>query len=148
MIYEVHYCHTSLSVHQVLTFVSRVSKMRSQFRSQAASQRKRNQSALSQLRSICDVLKMSMTYNCQVEAAETAEKTSSSRIAHYSYDFAQQIHFPYDSQQTEPEYFKTAHKCGLFRVSDNGKWQMVLYLIDEAENPGKGADCVISLLHH
>ena len=25
---------------------------------------------------------------------------------------------------------------------------MMLYLIDEAENPGKGADCVISLLHH
>ena len=22
------------------------------------------------------------------------------------------------------------------------------YLIDEAENPGKGADCIVSLLHH
>jgi hypothetical protein len=87
-------------------------------------------------------------YKSQVEAAESAEQTSSSRIAHYSYDFAQQIHYPYDSQQTGPEYFKTARKCGLFGVSNDGKRQMVLYLIDEAENPGKGADCVISLLHH
>ena len=47
-------------------------------------------------------------YKSQIQAAESAEQSSSSRIAHYSYDFAQQIHFPYDSQQTGPEYFKTA----------------------------------------
>ena len=69
-------------------------------------------------------------------------------IAHYSYDFAQQIHYPYDCQQTGPEYFKTARKCGLFGVCDDGPNKLVLYLIDEAENPGKGADCVISLVHH
>ena len=84
-------------------------------------------------------------YKSQVEAAENADD---SRIAHYSYDFAQQIHFPFDAQQTGPEYFKTARKCGLFGVCDDGKRQMVLYLIDEGENPRKGADCVISLLHH
>ena len=69
-------------------------------------------------------------------------------LAHYSFDFAQQIHFPYNSQQTGPEYFKTARKCGLFGTCNDGQKQMVLYLIDEADNPGKGADCVISLLHH
>ena len=29
-----------------------------------------------------------------------------------------------------------------------GKVIKLFYLIDEAENPGKGADCVISILHH
>lgn len=24
----------------------------------------------------------------------------------------------------------------------------MLYLVDEAENPGKGADCIISVVHH
>ena len=89
-------------------------------------------------------------YNHQVDAAQAAWKSSNSnpRIAYCSYDFAQQIHYPYDAQQTGPMYFKTARKCGLFGVSNDGKKQQVLYLIDEAENPGKGADCVISLLHH
>ena len=32
--------------------------------------------------------------------------------AHYSYEFAQQLHLPYCPQQTGPEYFKTAQKCG------------------------------------
>ena len=70
------------------------------------------------------------------------------RLAHYSFDFAQQIHIPFDAQQTGPEYFKTARKCRLFGVCNDGVSQQVLYLIDEAENPGKGADCVISLIHH
>lgn len=64
------------------------------------------------------------------------------------YDFAQHIHYPYDSQQTGPEYFKTAIKCGLFGVCNDGNNKQVLYLIDEGENPGKGADFVISLVHH
>lgn len=67
---------------------------------------------------------------------------------HYSYDFAQQVHFPFDSQETGPAYFKTARKCGIFGVCCEGKGEQVNYFIDEAENPGKGADCTISLLHH
>ena len=55
---------------------------------------------------------------------------------------------PFDSQQTGPAYFKTARKCGIFGVSCEGNCEQVNYLIDEAENPGKGADCTISLVHH
>ena len=33
-------------------------------------------------------------------------------------------------------------------MCNDGKNQQVNYLIDEAENPGKGVDCVISLGHH
>ena len=51
-------------------------------------------------------------YNSQVEVAETAWSTAikdnvEPRVAHYSFDFIQQIH---DAQQTGPEYFKTAQK--------------------------------------
>lgn len=41
-------------------------------------------------------------------------------ITYYSYDFAQQIHFSYSPQQTGPEYFKTARKCGVFALCDDG----------------------------
>ena len=33
-------------------------------------------------------------------------------------------------------------------MCNDGKNQQVHYLINEAENPGKGADCVLSLVHH
>uniref|UniRef100_A0A8W8P001 Uncharacterized protein n=1 Tax=Magallana gigas TaxID=29159 RepID=A0A8W8P001_MAGGI len=42
----------------------------------------------------------------------------------YSFDFAQQIHYP--------------HHAG----------EQVFYLVDEAEEVGKGANTVVSLLHH
>ena len=32
---------------------------------------------------------------------------------HYSYDYAQQLHYPVNAQQAGPEYFKTARKCNL-----------------------------------
>lgn len=43
---------------------------------------------------------------------------------------------------------KTARKCGIFGVCNDGKTEHVIHLIDEAKNPGKGADCVISLVDH
>ena len=92
-------------------------------------------------------------YNSQVKAANTSlvsqqGKGEKPRMSHYSYDFAQQVHFPFSAQQTGPEYFKTARKCGIFGVCNDGENKQVTYLIDEEENPGKGADCVISLVHH
>lgn len=81
-------------------------------------------------------------------ALESASDTRSPVKAHYSFDFAQQIHYPCNAQQTGPEYFKTARKCGLFGVCNDGCNKQVMYLIDEAENPGKGADSVVSMLHH
>ena len=61
------------------------------------------------------------------------------------FDFAQQVHFPFSAQQTGPE---TARKCGIFGVCNDGENKQVTYFIDKAENPRKGADCVISLVHH
>ena len=59
-----------------------------------------------------------------------------------------QVHFPCNPQQTGPEYFKTARKCGVFGVSCELHSFQVNYLIDEAQDVGKGADATISLLHH
>jgi len=76
-------------------------------------------------------------YNSQVEAAKSAWQSSESgkhalSLGHYSYNFAQQIHFPYSAMQTGPEFFKTARKCGIFGVCNDGKSELVMYLIDEA----------------
>ena len=67
---------------------------------------------------------------------------------HYSFDFAQQIHYPYNPLQPGPMYFKTARKCAIFGICCEGiPWQ-VSYLIDEASDTGKGSNTVVSLVHH
>ena len=35
---------------------------------------------------------------------------------HYSFDFAQQVHYPHNPLQPGPMYFKTARKCAVFGV--------------------------------
>ena len=67
---------------------------------------------------------------------------------HYSFDFAQQIHYPSDPLQPGPIFFKTPRKCGVFGVNAEGVNRQVNYLIDEAVDSGKGANTVFSLMHH
>jgi len=67
---------------------------------------------------------------------------------HYSFDFAQQVHYPHNPLQPGPMYFKAARKCAIFGVCCEGIPRQVNYLIDEASSTGKGANTVISLLHH
>lgn len=67
---------------------------------------------------------------------------------HYSSDFAQQLHYPFNSQQPGELYFLTPRKCGLFGVSCEPRSYQVNYLIDEADDNGKGANTTISLVHH
>ena len=45
-------------------------------------------------------------------------------------------------------YFKTARNCGIFGICCEGVPRQVNYLIDEASDCGKGANTVVSLLHH
>ena len=66
---------------------------------------------------------------------------------HISFDFAQQVHYPFDSQQPGPIFFKTPRKCGLFGINSEGDFEQVNYLVDEAHSCGKGANTVISYLH-
>ena len=67
---------------------------------------------------------------------------------HYSFDFAQQVHYPHNPFQPGPMYFKTARKCGIFGVCCEGIPRQTTYLLDEAMDTGKGGNTVVSFLHH
>ena len=69
-------------------------------------------------------------------------------IAHYSFDMAQQVHYPSNPLQPGPIYFLTPRKCALFGVCCEAIPRQVNYLIDEASDTGKGSNTIISLLHH
>ena len=64
---------------------------------------------------------------------------------HYSCDFAQ-VHFP--SLQPGPIYFKTPRICQIIGTHADGASKQVNYLVDECVSCGKGANVVISYLHH
>ena len=91
----------------------------------------------------CDDSEKAWKLHCSTDK-EAAYKGS----MHYSFDYAQQIHYPYNDQQPGPAYFLTARKCQLFGVCCEAQSKQVNYLIDEAEYTGKGANTTISLLHH
>ena len=67
---------------------------------------------------------------------------------HYSFDFAQQVHYSQNPLQPGPMYFKTARKCAIFGVCCEGLPRQINYLIDEVSHTGKGANTVVSLVHH
>ena len=67
---------------------------------------------------------------------------------HYSFDFAQQIHYPANPLQPGPIFFKTPRKMQFFAVHAEGISRQMNYLIDEASSCGKGANVVISMVHH
>ena len=76
-------------------------------------------------------------------------KPNSRRISmHYSWDFAQQLHYPFEDQQVGPIYFKTPRRAQLFGVCCEGIPRQVNYLIDEAEFLDKSPNTVITLLDH
>ena len=69
-------------------------------------------------------------------------------VLHYSFDYAQQIHVPHSSQHVGPLYFLTPYKVALFGVACEPATKMVLYIVPECLATGKGANSVISYLHH
>ena len=75
---------------------------------------------------------------------------SGPNTVHYSFDFAQQVHYPDNPLQPGTMYFKTARKCGVFWICCEAIPRQITYLIDEASDirKGKGANTVVSLLHH
>ncbi len=84
-----------------------------------------------------------------VEQRITPRSPNSAKISmHYSWDFAQQVYYPYEDQQVGPIYFKVPRKAQLFGVCCEGIPRQVNYLIDEADFLDKGSNTVISLLDH
>ena len=67
---------------------------------------------------------------------------------HLSFDFAQNTCYPADPLQPGPLYFLSERKVYLFGVCCEAIPRQVNYLIDEASYIGKGANTVISLVHH
>jgi hypothetical protein len=61
---------------------------------------------------------------------------------------AQQISLPFSSQQVGLVYFLSGYKIGLFGIVNESLKKFYLYLIPESCKTGKGANLVISLLHH
>ena len=68
--------------------------------------------------------------------------------AHYSFDYAQQVHYPSDPLQPGPIYFLTPRKCTIFGVNCEAIPRQINFLTDEAGDCGKGANAVISRLHY
>ena len=59
---------------------------------------------------------------------------------HYSYDYAQQLHYPSDPNEPGPIYFKTPRKCAIFGVCCESIPRQVNFLIDKNVLTGKGAN--------
>ena len=79
---------------------------------------------------------------------EPAEPCSCPISAHYSFDMAQQVHYPSDPQQPGPSYFLTPRKCGLFGICNEALPRQVNFLIEESCDTGKGTNNLISKLHY
>ena len=88
------------------------------------------------------------TDECLQATMELKLYPKSPKVVHCSFDFAQQIFIPSTPQQVGPLYFLAPRKCQLFGVCSEAKGEQVHYLIHENDNPGKGASCVVSLVHH
>ena len=84
----------------------------------------------------------------EVDFTKTCEPCSFNGTVHYSYDYAQQLHYPSDPSQAGPVYFKTPRKCALFGVCCEGIPRQVNFLIDESVLTGKGANSTISYVHY
>ena len=67
---------------------------------------------------------------------------------HYSFAYAQQIHFPSDPLQPGPIYFLTPRKCTVFGVNCEAVPRQINFLTDEAGDCGKGANAVVSRIHY
>ena len=65
----------------------------------------------------------------------------------YSFDYCQHVSLPYSSQQRGTFYYRTPRKVQVFGVCCEPLCHQVFFLIDEAEQAGKGAVVVVSLVH-
>lgn len=85
---------------------------------------------------------------CINAKSELSENPLNPKFIHVSFDYAQQIHLPCSPQQVGPLYFLTPRKCQLFGVCNEARCEQVNYLIDENDIVGKGANSVVSMVHH
>ncbi|CAH3018396.1 unnamed protein product, partial [Porites evermanni] len=93
----------------------------------------------------CQESKESVGRNLQeIDFTMGREPCSYQGTVHYSYDYAQQLHYPSDPLQPGPIYFKTPRKCAIFGVCCEAIPRQLNFLIDENVLTGKGANSTIS----
>ena len=80
--------------------------------------------------------------NCDIKPASNAISM------HYSFDFAQQFHYPSNPFQPGPVYFMTPRKAALFGICCEAIPRQINFVIDEASDVGKGANAVVSMLDY
>ena len=83
---------------------------------------------------------------CTPTTTTTVLPNSRDIRVHYSFDYAQQVHYPSDPMQPGPIYFLTPRKCSVFGVNCEAIPRQVNFLGDEAGECGKGANTVVSNL--
>ena len=76
------------------------------------------------------------------------DPNSQDAVMHYSFDYAQQIQIPHDSQQVGPLYFLAPYKVALFGIACEPASKMVIYTVPEIAVVDKGSNSVLSFLHH
>ena len=67
-------------------------------------------------------------------------------VAHYSYDWAQNVHVPHSDQQIGKVYYLSARKVHLFGIQDEAVREQINYVLDENELLGKGPNGTLSLV--
>ena len=75
-----------------------------------------------------------------------ADYCSVDAIAHYSYDWAQNVHVPHSDQQVSKIYYLSPRKVHLFGIQDEAVREQINYVLDEDEIIGKGPNGTLSLV--
>ena len=65
--------------------------------------------------------------------------------AHYSYDWAQNVHVPQSDQQVSKIYYLSPRKVHLFGIQDEAVREQINYVLDEDEIIGKGPNGTLSM---
>jgi len=75
-----------------------------------------------------------------------ADYCSVDATAHYSYDWAQNVHVPHSDQQVSKIYYLSPRKVHLFGIQDEAVREQINYVLDEDEIIGKGPNGTLSLV--
>lgn len=92
--------------------------------------------------------------HAETELAKVQGSQSRPKYAHYTFDFAEQVHIPHHSRQVGPLYFKVCRKIHVFGICCDSNRKQINYLIDEDNSIGvngantHGPNSVISMLDH
>lgn len=95
----------------------------------------------------CKSVRTYFTKDGVLQLPPLSSNTAQWHQVRYSFDYAQQVHFPSNPLQPGPICFLTPGKCTVFGVNCEPLPRQVNFLTDEAGECGKGTNNIISCLH-